>query len=318
MQYYARITFYLDNDYSFSNLSNGPIQLFKDGEALCIAYENRLLRRRVVIEYGPFPTGEEAERRGTNLVRCIKLDMIRREFPIGISDGSGGLDSPRITPVWGGVSRWVKLCAEYGLEGEHKIIENDCVGLGVYEVKDNLSEIQFVNAEGHGELSTKFALDNKVFKQWNKYMDTSLSLLVSSVSINDMRVKFLLRMMAIEALVAERQNKGPEHILAIEQLTAKIDEMEISVEHKDYLKARLGEMKNKSVSQKARELLRVHLSDKLYSGQTAEQLFVQCYKVRSSFVHSGDLLDSDIAAVHELKIMCLDLLCSMSEAATPQ
>lgn len=318
MRYYARITFYLDNDYSFSNLSNGPIQLFKDGEALCIAYENRLLRRRVVIEYGPFPTEEEAAERGTNLIRCIKLDMIRKEFPIGISDDSGSLDSPRITPVLGGVSRWIQLCAEYNLEGGNKIIENDCIGLGVYEVKDNLSEIQFVNAEGHGELSTNFALDNKVFKEWNKFMDISLSLLVSSVGINDLRVKFLLRMMAIEALVAERQNKEPEHIVAIEQLTAKIDKMEISVEYKDYLKARLGEMKNKSVSQKARELLRTHLSDKLYSGQTAERLFVQCYKARSSFVHSGDLLDSDIAAVHDLKIMCLDLLYSISEAVSLQ
>ena len=80
MRYFAKITFCLDNDYSFSNLSSSPTQLFDDGDALCIVREdNRFPRHRIIMEFGPFSMREEAEKKGTDLVRFIKLEMIKRE-----------------------------------------------------------------------------------------------------------------------------------------------------------------------------------------------------------------------------------------------
>lgn len=318
MRYYAKLTFYLNNDYSFSNLGEDPIQLFEDGDALCVAWKDeRWIRRRIVIEYGPFLEREKAEQKGINLVRCIKLDMIKREYPIQISEERCGLDSPRIISVFGGVSEWAKLCETYAdLKSSPKIIENECIGLGIYEVEENLDEIEFFIAEGEGRLSQNLALNKRTLKFWNEHMDISLSLLVSSVGINDIRATFLLRMMAMEALVSENQTREEEYISAIDQLYIKIDEMETCDKYKKRLKEQLGRMKQKSIKQKVCELLKMQLGGKKYAGYTAEELFAQCYKARNGFVHAGKWGDIDGETVRELKIMCMDLLYSISETAT--
>lgn len=313
MQYYAKITFCLDNDCSFSNLSGGPIQLFRDGDASCIAREdNRFPRHRIIMEYGAFSTREEAEKRGTNLVRRIKLDMIKREYPIKISDGIAGLDNPTISIVFGGFSEWVKLCEKHNIKYRDKIIENEYIGLGIYEVRDSLKEILFVGGEGSAQVSQKLILDNAILDYWDEYMDISLSLLSSSIGINDIRVAFILRLMAIEALVSKSQSREETYVSTIKQLCIKIDQMDISDEYKTRLKGQLGMFKEKSISQKVSELLRSHLTGKQYLGLTAEKLFAQCYSARSGFVHTGKLTGVDGEIIRELKTLCMDLLYSMS------
>ena len=79
MLYFARVVFWLDDDNSFNNLSNTPIQLFAYGDIACTAHiDKRFNRHKVILEYGAFSTKEEAEENGISLFRLIKLEIIKR------------------------------------------------------------------------------------------------------------------------------------------------------------------------------------------------------------------------------------------------
>lgn len=144
-------------------------------------------------------------------------------------------------------------------------------------------------------------------------MDAALSLLTASVSINDIRIKFLLCLMSIEALVPNSQPQETEFVTAVDSLLQKIDELDLCREQKDALKSKIGGMKEKNIAQKARDLLQTYLSEKEYNGRSVSNFFNQCYKMRSSFVHSGSLGKGDIDLIcRELKRMCIDLLTSIS------
>ena len=314
MQYFARIVFYLDNDYSFYNLSTGAVLLFTDGDATCVAQEDdRFSRHRIILKYGPFSTKEEAEIKGTNLVRRIKLEMLNRECPISISDSTGALDNPVIDSIFGGISEWEKLCNGFQMQHGGKIIENEHIGLGIYEVNNDLSEILFASGEALLQTKQKLTLTNEPLDYWDNYMDISLSLLVSSIAINDSRVKFLLRMMAIEALASKPQFKDSDYLAAIEELKNQVDQIDTCEKNKELIKSQLGMFKEKSVSQRVRELLIEYLPDRQFDGQTAEKLFAQCYRARSSFVHTGSLPNITGEIIRSLKLLCTDLLFSISK-----
>lgn len=81
--YFVRIVFWLDDNYCFMNLSEKPVPLFTDGDAECTAHiDTRTNHCKVILEYGGFSSQQEAEEKGINLVRQIKIEMVKREFTI--------------------------------------------------------------------------------------------------------------------------------------------------------------------------------------------------------------------------------------------
>lgn len=317
--FFVRISFRLSKDNSFKNLSNEPIELFSLGNSKCLAkLDNRGNRSAVIIECGGFSNYDEAYKVGINLLRCIKMKMIDRNVSIAISGGPGLLDSISNEYTSGIITeegkRLLRQGALFGVTiPENTAIENEYIGLRVFEVKESMSEICFIAQEAEAHIAQNFALDYSEFPNWNPQMDISLSLLSASISVNDDRIKYLLRLMSIEALVSDSQLREPEYQTAIDLLSSKIDEIDITKEYKERLKSQLGMFREKSISQKVTELLNNYLQGNTYNKLPPKKFFSDCYKYRSSFVHSGNLGDVDLFATNQaLKQMCLDLLWAIS------
>ena len=69
----------------------------------------------------------------------------------------------------------------------------------------------------------------------------------TSILINDVRIKFLLKIMAIEVLVSEKEKENEEYVNAIESIMRTID---ISTEYGKKLKNDIGRLKNKEHREK--------------------------------------------------------------------
>lgn len=317
--FYVRISFYLNKANSFQNLSDKPVELFSLGDAKCTAkIDNRNNRGAVILECGGFSDHEKAHIVGTNLIRCIKLTMINKEVPITISGGPGLLDDTAQTYTPGMLTehgkQFLRQGGLFGIKIPNDIkIEDDYIGMRVFEVNESMREIRFFAQEIEAHINQNFALNYSEFSKWNNQMDVALSLLNASISVNDDRVKFLLRLMSIEALVSDSQLREPEYQTAIDLLSSKIDEIDITKVYKERLKSQLGMFREKSISQKVTELLNHYLQGNTYIELPPKQFFSDCYKYRSSFVHSGSLGDIDLFATNQaLKQMCLDLLWAIS------
>ena len=316
--YFARIVFLLDDNYCFMNLSEKPVQLFTDGDAECTAHiDTRTNHCKVILEYGGFSSQQEAEEKGINLVRQIKIEMVKREFTINIAGCSGQLDSSTIHVYHGGISAWKQLCDE--CEEKHgtpmrrdHIIENEYIGLSVYEVAQDIHEIMFVSASMEMQSKQKLSLSHDVLPYWNESMDTSLSLLSSSVGINDQRAQFLLRLMAIEVLVPPSLLREDDYLAVIDQLKKYAKQMDIKPEYKDRITNQLGQFREQSITQKVSSLLDRYLPDRLYMEQSPKQFFKQCYRLRSGLVHNGASSSINSEITYALKRLLLDLLQAMS------
>lgn len=321
MPHFARIAFWLDKYNTFKNLSTSSIQLFAHDGAICTAHiDSGLNRPKVIVEFGPFSTKEDAARSGIHLVRLIKLEMIKREFIIDISSRAGELDTSDISVKYGGLSSWEKFCDYYKQEcgqspPDQHIIENECIGLGVYEIEKSLGEITFVSATARGQISQDFSLQHETLAYWDETMDTALSLLSSSTGVNDVRIKFLMRLMAIEALASPSRLRDSEYLAFLDSMTNIAEQSDTKPEYKKTFKSQLGMFKEKSISQKANELFAEYLPEKTYMGLSPKEFFAQCYRLRSGFVHTGSVSGVDSNKTQMLKSMTLDLLYAMSKRA---
>lgn len=319
--FFARVVFGLDKHQNFRNLSNSRSNIFTYGDSVCTArIEDRSNRTDIIMEYGGFPTYAAASEAGTQLVRNIKMKMIEDEIPVNISGDLGILDSTDSVSITGRLTDYGKaLLRSRALFGE-KIpddvaIKDEYIGLQVFEVKESIREIRFVAQEVEVIYNTDFLIDYHPFRDWNFEMDIALSLLTASISINDIRITFLLRLMAIEALVPNSQPQDAKLIVAVDSLLPKVDELDLCREQKEFLKSKIGALKEKNIAQKARNLLQTHLPGKEYNGVSTSKFFNQCYKMRGSFLHSGFLGKGNIDQIcRELKRMDMDLLKAISES----
>ena len=316
--FFARIVFHLDEHHKFKNLSDSRTNIFSQGNAMCTArIDTRGNRNDAILEYGGFPTYDDANEAGMQLLRNIKVQMIEHEIPISISGGLGVLDSTNSVSCPGVITDYGKELIRAGFFGkkipDNIAIEDEYIGLRVFEVKESMDEVRFVAQEIEATYTTDFLINYHTFSHWDCKMDAALSLLTASVSINDIRIKFLLRLMSIEALVPNSQPQEAEFVAAVDSLLLKVDKLDLCQEQKDALKSKLGGIKEKNIAQKARGLLQTYLSEKEYNGHSVSNFFNQCYKMRSSFVHSGSLGKGDVDLMcRELKRMCIDLLTSIS------
>lgn len=316
--FFARIVFHVDEHHKFRNLSDTRTNIFASGDSVCTArIDTRGNMNEVILEYGGFLTRDAADEAGRQLVRNIKMQMIEHEIPINISGGLGVLDSTNSVLSTGVITDYGKAVIRAGLFGkripDNIAIEDDYIGLRVFEVQDSMKEIQFIGQDVELIVNTDFSINYCAYPYWTGQMDASLSLLTASVSVNDIRIKFLLCLMSIEALAPDSEPQDAGLVAAVDSLLPKVDELDLSHEQKETLKSKLGGMKEKNIAPKARGLLQTYLSGKEYNGLSVSKFFNQCYKMRSSFVHSGSLGKGDIDLIcRDLKRMCIDLLTAIS------
>jgi hypothetical protein len=123
--------------------------------------------------------------------------------------------------------------------------------------------------------------------------------------------RFLLLMMGVEALI--EQQPQPDNIKAIVQefLSAIDAAIGLNTEEKAGLKSGLGHLRNESIRQAGRRLVREKIGARNYEGMPAEEFFESCYALRSKLVHCELPLptrDEVSGAAAQLEVMLSDLL----------
>lgn len=165
-----------------------------------------------------------------------------------------------------------------------KIVMEDVLGLEIYNVKSSMDEIHFVAQDFEITYKTDFTLNRMDYRFWSEKLDVALSFLNTSILINDVRIKFLLKIMAIEVLVSEKEKENEEYVNAIESIMRTID---ISTEYGKKLKNDIGRLKIKSIGKKCKNLIEKYCSEKALCRVGCTKFFCKCYKLRSGLVHSG-------------------------------
>ncbi|EQF22291.1 hypothetical protein QEW_4460 [Clostridioides difficile CD160] len=314
--YFARILFFCDDELSFDNLSNEPIELFQYGNYTCHAKSQKQAdKTKIIIEYGGFESREKAESEGIELLRNIKLEMCKYNNKINISGISGVLDcaeksvKPAEFTEEGLDMLKNKAIREKKISKDTRVLE-DILGLEIYEVISSMNEIYFVAQGLEIKYNTDFKLKRRSFEFENDKLDIVLSFLNSSSLINDRRIRFLLRIMAIEVLVSDKEYNEKNYIEIINNIIKNISCSDKLMER---VKNDIGQLKIKSIGKKCKELIEQHCGDKTYFGLDVSKFFNNCYKMRSELVHSGKIDIMELEKYNEpLKQLVIDLIESFS------
>lgn len=314
--YFSRIVFFCEKGLTFENLSSDKIELFKYNDYKCtVKSKVQNEKTKVIIEYGGFKTKEEAQREGGNLLRNIKLEMCKHNNPINISGVDGILDCKEPSVKNGeiteaGLAFLKQKFVDNGIISENQNVMQDALGLEIYEVISSMDEILFVDQTIEIKKNTNFEIKRYNFEFWNNKLDIALSFLNTSNLINDIRIRFLLKIMAIEVLVSDKEYNDKNYLDIINHITKDIN---CTNELMAKIKNDISQLKVKSIGKKCKKLIETHCKEMSYSELDSLKFFNICYKMRSQLVHSGQIDLSELEKYDEpLKILVIDIIESIS------
>lgn len=309
--FYVRITLFLINDYDLT--IEGEQVLFQTKDALCkIKVDRRLEHVKVIYTYGGFNTEEVAALEGEKLFVNVKKRFIKLGVPINISGGLRVLDTTQTSFTTGGITEHgIEYLKAHVPELANRTVENDVLGLSIYQFDEDISEVKFVGQEA--KMIKKIpapVIEMADYKEDDK-LKIAYSLLNSSNAVNDLRVSFILKVSAIESLVPEEQRKDEEYCNIINQINKMIKKDNIKSELPDAelekiinkVKNDIGALKKKSIGEKCRSLIEKCGIEKQYLGKDVLIFFKECYSIRSDFVHTGTFKnkEDEINKIRELE-----------------
>ncbi len=314
--FFARIVFFCSRELEFDNLTDIPMELFEYENCKCTVKKKKQGEKtKIILEYGGFDDKDKAKEEGMRLLRNVKLEMCRKNNPINISGINGLLDCKEIAVMPAQLTEFGLSCIKNDLVNAGMISEDikvleDVLGLEIYEVKSSMDEIHFVAEDFEIKYKTQFRLERKEYQCWNEKLDVAMSFLNTSNLINDVRMKFLLKIMAIEVLVSEREKETADYIKLLEDAMSSID---TSNELGKRVKNDIGQLKIKSIGQKCKNLIMQYCGEKLYAGLDSIKFFNTCYKMRSGLVHSGELNLNELGIYDEqLRNLTVDIVESIA------
>src|SRR5262249_2163756 len=118
------------------------------------------------------------------------------------------------------------------------------------------------------------------------HTSTSYDLYASSRFENSSRARFLLLIMAIEAL-AEQPMRSQDEINLIETLLGVISQAGLSEERRNALRSGVGMLKRESIGHTCRMYLTHSIEAGIVTDQEAPVRFTRLYKIRGQIVHGG-------------------------------
>ncbi|PLR82553.1 hypothetical protein [Bacillus sp. V33-4] len=317
--YYVRIVFLINEGYDFD--TEDEFILFESGSVVCrVKIDRRFEKLKVIMSYGGFEDREIAEIEGNKLFYSVKKSFIKKGIPINISGGLGVLDTTQISFATGEIT-------EYGLkniemifpQSANKTVKNELLGMGIYQLDEDISEVKFLSQSVKAQLTTQFPEIEVAEYIEDEKINIAYSLLNSSNAINDLRASFLLKVSSIESLVSEDSYKDDSYCYFIKQINKSITmeniNIDIDIPEKEKqkiiqsIKSSIGLLKKKTIGEKCRELIKGCNFKKNYNGKNAITFFDECYKIRSEFVHTGTYKTgvSEIQKIRELETYKMEL-----------
>lgn len=273
----ARIRFDLEPSWS-TDLSLHEVVSLKDVE-IGVLWELRLLedsreRRAVVLESSAVGDQSAARRAAARMLSAVMATSIERGFGVSLSD--------RRPPAL-----FFKSGLEmFGLKGAQNL--PDALGVMFFETPPPtvfLTPPRFVGSVRtpvsllveHLESSFKIAGELGV----EETIQTAYELFSSSRFENSSRSRFLLLVMAIEAMT-EPQERPADESAFIESTLKELARSSLSTEKKGMLRNAIGNLKKQSIGSAARNQIAREVS------QEKGSEFRHVYALRSRLVHGGE------------------------------
>lgn len=315
--YYVRIVFLVTQGTEL-DITEDQCLLQTDSAAYTIKIDRRFNKEKVIISSSGFNTEEEAFREGKKLVYNIKKTFVKKGIPINISGGLGVLDTTQTSIYVGGAT-------EFGLENihlllpglENKTVRNEVLGMEVYQLDEDISEVTFLIQEVDIKRTVAFPGLRLDDLKENDKLEIAYSLLNSSNAINDLRTNFILKISSIEALVSEVDYRDENYCNAVKQINKLITKNNIKLDLSDMdlekvvngLKSSIGALKKKTIGEKCKALIENCNIQKQYQGKDVVSFFNECYNMRSDFVHTGTFKNKEDEAqkIRELEMYLFDL-----------
>lgn len=173
-----------------------------------------------------------------------------------------------------------KLCVHESPQSEHTHMY--FTGEPKYSIGFTVDK--FENTFKQSFCSTNFLTEKEIL---------SLELFNTALFQSNSKIQFLTFMTAIEALI-ECKPRSYDTCAYVEMLTKLTEDCTfISDEDKRSMKGSLGWLRDESIGQAGRRIVKERLGNRMYAGMSAENYFKKCYDIRSKLVHSGKLDDCE-------------------------
>jgi hypothetical protein len=233
----------------------------------------------LALKSGPFDSEAAARVAGEKAIVALLLTSLRSGYAVSIQ--------PR-APTGVVTNAGKKFFAErLGLD----TVYDDSYGLTVFE---EVGRTRFVSAGGMrgvvGQPASVFiAAWSAAFltaAPCNERVLLSYDLFASSRFENSSRARFLLLVMAIEALVEQSPRSDAERGV-IDRLVAAIEAADLPPDRSAPLKSGVGRLKYESVGHACRTFLRRSIAARILTDSDADGHFTQCYQLRGRMVHRG-------------------------------
>lgn len=232
----------------------------------------------LALKSGAFEGQDAAKVAGEKLLAGLLLASIRQGFGLSVQ--------PRIPT--GGVTKRGKAV----LGGDRfDTIHDDAYGLTVFE---EMGRTGFVRVPEPRLLTGNYAA--RFCETWSTAVHdcaelderTSIScdLYASSRFENSSRARFLLLVMAVEAL-AEQWNRSEVELALINRLMDAIAKAGLSQEQSAALLSGVGQLKRVSISHACRTYLTRSIAEGIVTDVEAARHFSKCYRTRGQIVHGG-------------------------------
>lgn len=120
-------------------------------------------------------------------------------------------------------------------------------------------------------------------------INLSLNIYNESKRQRNLDFKFLSLMIILEIL-AKQEDNDPKVIKFIDETIEQLPDLELETNSLNSLKSRIKEMKHISITETIRRLLREYTITSVdYKGNSIDSFISYCYKLRSEFVHDGEI-----------------------------
>lgn len=296
--YYIRIVFFVRDDNDFY-IEDEAVLFEKNGIECKVKIDRSSEDLKVILTHGGFGKEKEAEEEGKKLLYSVKKQFVQKGIPINISGGLGVLDTNQKSVETGGFTQYgMDHIEQFFPQLKNEIIKNEKLGMKIYKLEEPISQVKFASSNIKSTLKHRFPpIDTEEYREDVK-LNTAYSLLNSSNAINDKRVSFLLKISVIECLVSEDEYKDEKYCSVINDINKNLIKIENVKVYNDIpnnelekilnrIKSTFGNMKKKSIGEKCTDIINNAKLKNKYLKQDAISFFRECYKIRSTFIHSG-------------------------------
>jgi hypothetical protein len=257
-----------------------PLLLLPGGECelKAVGSESAGGGQQLALKSGAFESSAEALAAGQRATAGLLLSSLRQGYGVSINARVAGGGVTANGKKWLAQDRFDTVLDDtYGLVVFQDIGRVGFVSVGEAEARITGPVARFAEAMSTGIADAI---------RWDERLLVSYDLYANSRFENSSRARFLLLIMAVEALAEQSARTEPEIVL-IDGLLKIVAKAGLPAQQREALVSGIGKLKRVSIGYACRTYLASAVSSTCVSDQGAPEYFAECYRIRGRVVHGG-------------------------------